>query len=239
MTTFVLVPGFWLGGWAWQEVADDLRGRGHEVHAVTLTGMGDQPRPDATLYTHIADVVTLLDTEDLHEVVLVGHSYGGVVVTGAADRAAHRLARIVYVDSGPLLDGMTHQDFDSPEDAERDAARVRDGFLPPPSFDELAEPLRVGLDPEGWAAVLRRAQGQPVGTYTTPLRLTGAARNLPRTAILCSFPLAVMRQLAEVSPVFAGMVGPEWTHHELPTGHWPMFSRPLDLAASLSATPAG
>ena len=108
-TTYVLVPGFWLGGWAWRPVTDALRARGHEVYPVTLTGLGERAHlatPDVDLDTHITDVANLLRYEDLRDVVLVGHSYGGLVVTGVADQLPDRVRQLVYVDTGPLPDGF-------------------------------------------------------------------------------------------------------------------------------------
>src|SRR4030088_1762028 len=110
MANFVLVPGFWLGGWAWQRVAKPLRAAGHEVYPVTLTGLGERVHlasPQVDLDTHICDVVNVIEYEDLHEVVLVGHSGGGSVVTGVSDRIPERLSQLVYLDSGPLPDGMS------------------------------------------------------------------------------------------------------------------------------------
>src|SRR5215468_5197315 len=127
MTTFVLVPGFWLGAWAWRPVTAALRGLGHEVYPLSLTGLGERAhlaRPDTDLDVHVADVVNLLRYEDLREVVLVGHSYGGSVVTVAADRATDRVAQLVYVDSGPLPDGVAQVEFNPPPERERSAALV-------------------------------------------------------------------------------------------------------------------
>src|SRR5512142_2314783 len=101
----VLVPGALLGGWVWRDVAAALRSRGHDVYPVTLTGLGERAHlatPEVDLETHIADVLGVLDYEDLHDAVLVGHSYSGVVVTGAADRRSERLNTVVYLDCSPL-----------------------------------------------------------------------------------------------------------------------------------------
>ena len=102
MATFVLVPGFWLGGWAWHDVAQALRLAGHDVYPVTLTGLGERVHlggPHVNLDTHITDVVNLLRYEDLRDVILVGHSYAAIVVNGAADQVPERIARLVFVDT--------------------------------------------------------------------------------------------------------------------------------------------
>ena len=98
MATYVLVGGAWLGAWAWQDVTRRLRGQGHDVYPLSLTGLGDRihlASPSVDLETHIADIVNTLESEDLHDVVLVAHSYSSVPVTGAADRAAERIAQLV------------------------------------------------------------------------------------------------------------------------------------------------
>src|SRR5947209_3013859 len=109
MATYVLVGGAWLGAWAWQDVTRRLRAQGHEVYPLSLTGLGDRVHlatRDVNLDTHIADIVNTLESEDLDEVVLLGHSYASVPITGAADRAASRIAKLVYLDTSPIPDGL-------------------------------------------------------------------------------------------------------------------------------------
>src|SRR5262245_38002118 len=123
MATFVLVPGFWLGGWAWRDVAEPLRAARHRVYPVTLTGLGERVhlgRPQVNLDTHLADVVNLLRYEQRHEGVLVGQSYAGTVIPvipvipGVADQVPERMARLVYVDTWPLPDGVAQIDLHPP-----------------------------------------------------------------------------------------------------------------------------
>src|SRR4051812_29929435 len=125
MTTYVLIPGFWLGGWAWESVTAELRAHGHDVYPVDLTGMGERAHlatAQVNLDTHVTDVLTLLRDEDLHDVVLVGHSYAGaVVITSVADQGADRIATLVFVDSGPLPDGMSQSEFAEPDEQQRTA----------------------------------------------------------------------------------------------------------------------
>ncbi|MDQ3694662.1 MAG: alpha/beta fold hydrolase [Chloroflexota bacterium] len=244
MATFVLVGGAWLGGWAWDEVTNKLRRAGHEVYPVTLTGLGeraDEATPEVGLETHIADIVTVIETNDLNNVVLVGHSYGGVPVTGASDRVAERIGRVVYVDSGPIPDGLAYIELDPSirDFIERKVVAEGDGWLLPPlSWDELETELGAGLSgiaPEMLAAARARMTPQPFKTYTEPLRLTNPEReSLPKVAILCSFPEAAVRGLiASGHPIGTMMAGPEWRFVELLTSHWPMWSRPDELAAVL------
>ena len=234
-TTFVLVPGFWLGGWAWRPVTDTLRARGHEVYPVTLTGLGERAhlaRPDVDLDTHITDVANLLRYEDLRDVVLVGHSYGGLVVTGVADQLPDRVRQLVYVDTGPLPDGFSNADFAPPEERARQEALVAggDGWrLPPPPWADLASGVD-GVSEETVNRLGQRSVAQPWKAATTPTRLTGAWEKLPRLGVLSSFSVEQTQAMASAVPMFAHMAGEQWRFVELPTWHWSMLSRPADLA---------
>lgn len=243
MKTFVLVPGFWLGGWAWRDVAATLRAAGNVVYPVTLTGLGERVHlagPAVNLDTHIADVVNLLRYEELHDVVLVGHSYAGTVITGVADRVPERIARLVYVDTAPLPDGVAQIEFNSPEARSRQERQVAEqgaGWrLPMPPWEELDEGAELdGLGPEERRLMRERAVAQPFGSVTQPIRLTNPAREqLPKTAIWCTLTVAQVQEwIATGGPMFSGLAVAGWQFVELPTGHWPMFSRPHDLAALL------
>ncbi|MFD1505638.1 alpha/beta hydrolase [Georgenia yuyongxinii] len=240
-TTYVLVPGFWLGAWVWRPVADSLSERGHVVHAVDLSGMGERAHlssPTTDLTTHIDEVVDLLEQQNLHDVVLVGHSYGALVTTGAADRVPERVARLVYVDSGPLPNGMAQADFEGPDArAANDDLVMTHGQgwkLPPPPWAALAAEV-PGVDDTAVAALVEGSQPQPWLTATQSVALTGAWQRLPRTGVLCSFSLAQLQQMAPHAPVFAHMVDGDWTYVELPTWHWPMMSRPAELAKVLES----
>ncbi|MFJ9947189.1 alpha/beta fold hydrolase [Kitasatospora sp. NPDC091207] len=240
MSTFVLVPGFWLGAWAWDDVARPLREAGHTVHAVTLTGMAERSGeggPEVGLEDHIADVTGLLTREDLWDVVLVAHSGGSTPVTGAADRMPERIGRVVYVDSGPVPDGAALGDLWEADHRARVMASLVDGRHPMPSWEEFAASgtSADGLDDATRAAVRERATDQPAATFTEPLRLTGAGAALPKALVSCSFPLEQVRaMIASGHPYFSQLGGPEWELRELPTGHWPMFSRPAETAAVLA-----
>ncbi|GAA2795561.1 alpha/beta hydrolase [Saccharopolyspora taberi] len=239
MSTFVLVPGFWLGAWAWEHVTGELRAAGHDVRPVTLTGLAeraDEATPEVDVETHVADIIAVLETDDLRDVVLVGHSGGSLPVACAADRVPERLRRVVHVDSGPLPAGMAQIDFHEPEERESVRERVRaegDGWkLPPPAFDPAVDPVE-GMTGEQLERIRARATPQPFGTATQPLRRPESPAPVPQSVITCTFPPEVVRQLSESGhPVFALMAGLDL--HHLPTGHWPMFSRPRDLAALLA-----
>jgi len=125
----VLVPGACLGGWVWQAVAGRLRAQGHDVYPVTLTGLGERvhlAHAGVDLETHITDVVNLLDYEALEDVVLVGHSYAGTVVTAVADRRAQRVNTVVYLDTSPLPNGTAIAAVQSPEQRERQQREVQE-----------------------------------------------------------------------------------------------------------------
>ncbi|MGI5169709.1 alpha/beta fold hydrolase [Spirillospora sp. CA-253888] len=242
MATFVLVPGFWLGAWAWERVTEELRAAGHEVHPVTLTGLAEragEATPEVDLDTHVADVLRVLEEGDLREVVLVGHSGGMLPVTGAADRVPERLARVVYVDSAPLPSGMAQHDFNEPEQraaVEKQVAEEGDGWLlPAPPFDAAADPDNHADMPEEMLAGIRaQVTPQPFATATQPLVRPDTVPDTPKTMVLNTIPRAAVEQMvAAGNPLFAALGGPEWSFRELPTGHWPMFSKPVDLARLL------
>lgn len=238
----VLVPGAWLGAWAWRDVAARLRELGHaDVYPVTLTGLAERVHlgdERVDLETHIADVVNLLDVEDLRSVILVGHSYGGVVVTGVADRRPERLDTVVYLDTRPLPDGTAVVDVQPPEVVERQRQEVAergDGWRWPLADRELLQSgvlgSTAGLEDRHFRLLEERATAQPYATFTTPLRLEhDAPPGVRRAAVLCSgggLDLATIRALiAEGDPRTAVFADGDWQLRELPTGHWPMLSMP-------------
>ncbi|SFK49157.1 Pimeloyl-ACP methyl ester carboxylesterase [Amycolatopsis sacchari] len=234
MATYVLVPGFWLGARAWRSVTADLRGRGHDVHPLSLTGLGERAhlaRPDTDLETHITDVLELIRYEDLHDVVLVGHSYAGAaVIPAVADRLPDRIGKLVFVDTGPLPDGMSQAEFAPPDQQAHDAELVRtegDGWrLPPPAWREVAPGLPV-------EELERQSAPQPWATATTPVRLGGDWEKVPRLHVLCSFTVEQVHAMADSVPAFQHMREGGWTHRDLPGSHWPMLDRPGELAAIL------
>jgi pimeloyl-ACP methyl ester carboxylesterase len=244
----VLVPGACLGGWAWRDVAARLRSLGHEVFPVTLTGLGERAHlanERVDLETHIADVVGVLDYEDLHDAVLVGHSYAGIVVTGAADRRPERLGAVVYLDTAPLPDGTAIADVQSSEQRELQRTAVEregDGWRwPVPDRDTLARGLfgsTAGLEGRHFATIERRGTPQPFATFTAPLRLAHARPpGVRRAAVFCTeggMTVAAVRALLEQGdPRAALFADADWDLRELATGHWAMFSAPEQLAATL------
>ncbi len=245
MATFVLVPGMWLGGWAWRDVAETLRAAGHSVYPVTLTGLGERVHlggPQVTLDTHIADVVNLLRYEEVHDVVLAGHSYAGTVITGVADQVPERIRRLIYVDTWPFPNGVAQIDLNPPEARqaqEQQVAATGAGWrLPLPSWEELNQGNELrGLGEAERHLMRERAVDQPFGTLTQPIRLINPAREaLPKTAIWCSLTVGEVQKLIATYPaVCSELAKPGWQFVELPTGHWPMFSRPRELGELLGS----
>ena len=218
---FVLVHGGFHGGWCWRKVRPLLVRAGHEVHTPSLTGLGDRAHllsPSIDLETHVRDVAAVLESEDLREVVLVGHSYGGVVVTGAADRAPERVARLVLVDSPTPAPGKSYLD--------------------------LVPALQSWVDSEGWslpawgpeafgvteaadiAFMAARLTPHPAATLKQPLALGGRFTALPRTHVMASEsdPAEALRSHA------AG-----WTVRVVRGPHDLMIVRPGPLAQELLA----
>jgi pimeloyl-ACP methyl ester carboxylesterase len=221
----VLVHGAWGGAWIWRRVLPALRAGGHEVHAVTLTGDGERAhlrRPEISLQTHIDDVVGLIEAEELREVVLVGHSYGGMVITGAASalmqRDSQRVRRLVYVDAMVPLPGEGWGDAHSPETVavRRAAAAANDNALPPP------DPADFGIGGADRDWLLRRQVPHPFGMYRVPLEYDGnSLARLPRLFVDCNQPayptIDAMRQRVRELP--------GWQVVEMPTGHFPMVTQ--------------
>ena len=215
MATFVIVHGAWGGGWAWRTVRNQLRAASHEVFTPTLTGLGERShlgRPETNLDTHIQDIVNVLEYEDLTNVILAGHSYAGMVITGAADRAASRLRHLVYLDAFVPSDGQSLLDLLSPEAraAREKQTNLVDGWRIPPG------PLAPDTPSEIVKWAMARRGPQPLQTYAQPVRLTGAATNLPRTYVHCTY--------KPDGDVFAESArqareNATWSFHSLPTGH--------------------
>lgn len=220
----------WLGAWAWDAVAEPLRRAGHEVHAVTLAGVAERAPEAASgevdLDRHVADIVGLIEREDLRDVVLVGHSYGGVPARVVADRTPERVARVVYVDSGPLPDGVSQADV---------GGRPEGATVPPPSWDPADDPTNnAGLDAATVALLHERATAHPAGSATQPVRLRKPEQP-PTDLVLTTLPIDAVRAMIDGNdPFFTGLDRRDYRLHELPTGHYPMFSRPAELAELLA-----
>jgi pimeloyl-ACP methyl ester carboxylesterase len=227
---FVLVHGAWHGGWCWAKVARLLRDAGHEVYTPTLTGLGERAhlaRPEVDLELHIQDVVAMLEAEELRGVTLVGHSYGGMVVTGVAARAgAGRIGQLVYLDAFVPEAGKALLDYVGPRaDAMREAVRTQgEGWKLPPF-----PPERFGVTSQRDTEWLtKHLVPQPFRTFEQPLPAAGGER-LKRTYVYCSKPATgAFDQFAERL-----RDDRKWTFHDLKTGHDAMVTAPGDVAKIL------
>jgi pimeloyl-ACP methyl ester carboxylesterase len=230
MATFVLVHGAWHGGWCWRRVATPLRAAGHEVLTPTLTGLGERAhlaQPSVDLETHVQDVLAVLEYEAVADAVLVGHSYGGVVGTVVADRAAARLARLVYLDAPVPRDGQCGLDLVAPAAAAdfRARAQAGDGWRMAPNT-----PAALGLvAPADVAWAAPRLTPQPLATFAQPARLTGAVERVPRAYIFC----APARPGSRLPDFAAQARAAGWAYHEVATGHDAMISAPDAVVAAL------
>jgi pimeloyl-ACP methyl ester carboxylesterase len=232
MATFVLVHGSNGGGWVWHRLRPLLRAAGHEVYTPTLTGLADRSHLLAcgvNLTTHITDVANLLVYEDLTEVVLVGNSYAGMVITGVAARAPERLKLLVYMDAYAPADGQSQFDLLPAETrAARQAEAAAHGgaTLPPP-------PAIFGVtDPALAQWITARTTPHPLATYTEPVpRGMAESADVSRVYIHCTGNPATTPDLFASSATKARANG--WPVHELAAGHLAMLTAPRELAALL------
>jgi len=234
----VLVHGAWHGGWCWSRVAARLRATGHPVYTPTLTGLGDRRHllsPQVNLDTHIDDIVNLLAWEELEDVVLVGHSYAGIVISGVADRARERLGQLVFLDALLLEPGKSlFSDF-PPAVVEQRLRTIREtgaGVGAAPALPPSAFGVKDAAD-AAW--VQRRMTPQPIGTYLQALQLKAPLGNgLPKTYIECTGD-----PIATLEPTKARVrADPGWHVRTLATGHDAMVIAPgalSDLLRELAA----
>lgn len=228
MTNFVLVPGAWLGGWAWDDVALALRAEGHGVYPVTLSGVAERHGPDAGQQEHVDDIVAVIEGHDLRDVVLAGHSYSGIPAGQAAGRIGDRLRRVVYVDSNIPTDGKSFVDGWSAEGRAwvQEQLAASGGFWPPLTAEDYAD---QDLSDDTITLIVSRSTPHPGRAITEPAVLARPITELPTTYIKC-----LMDGATPSSDVAKHLESPTWDLVELPTGHWPMFSQPSALAKILS-----
>jgi pimeloyl-ACP methyl ester carboxylesterase len=240
MATFVLVHGAWHGAWCWRDLLPLLQQKGHRVHAPTLTGLGDRAHllsSNIQLQTHIDDVWMTLETEELFDVVLVVHSYAGMLGTAVADKAPERLRHLVYLDAvvpkpGESWSGVHSR---STRDARMASAKAHPhfAFAPPPA-------LAYGIEGEAAQWLERRQSPHPAGTYDAPLRFDPLrVASVRRTFISCTQPALVtidpMRKRVQDPGFWDGHWLPQSALLEMKTGHDPMISAPQALAEVLVA----
>ncbi|MBM7327595.1 alpha/beta hydrolase [Agrobacterium sp. S2] len=199
MATFILIAGGWQGGWVYQKVADIITGHGHMVVPITLSGLGETPAPSANLETHIGEVIDVVKSHS-DDLILVGQSYGGMIVSGVADAAPARIRSLVYVDAYVPDAGDSVWSLTTP--------RFRDIFIAGAKGDGLNCAAPANLDP--------RCRPQPIGTFLQSINLTGRWREVPRKVFVGAHGwegspfLDLYQRLSQ---------DPEWSTFSLNCGH--------------------
>ena len=232
MTTYVLCHGAWGGGWAWTRFAQILRGHGHEVFTPTYTGLGERAHlltPDIDLKTHIRDVLGVICCERLDDFVLVGHSYGGMVVTGVADQAWRKIRKLVYLDAFLPADGQSVEDLGGEERArgmQELADRAGDGWKVPRPEGSISP--KVADDDRRWLEEL--GAPQPLASFTQRLAIKGHHLNIAdKVYVLASEnPGSPFHAFADWT---RGREG--WTTRDLPTHHHLHLSMPEETVQIL------
>jgi pimeloyl-ACP methyl ester carboxylesterase len=235
MATFVLVHGAWRGSWVWKRVRRGLQALGHDVFTPTLTGVGERAHllsPQVNLDTHIDDVVNLIQWEELSDVVLCGHSYGGCVISGVAHRVADRIGALVYLDAFVLEDGQCVHDALPAEarDAQVDLARqFGDGWKVPPIPSEA---FNVNHADRAW--VDSQCTMHPLATFQQPLR-SGGGLKAPRNI---TFILATGFDNSPFPPFYDRARSQGWATMTIDCGHDVMLDRPEELTGALASVAA-
>lgn len=222
MTTFVLIHGAWHGAWCWQRVAQLLQSEGHTVHAPTLTGVGERSHlasPTNNLTTHITDVVNEIKWKELEDIVLVGHSYGGMVVTGVAERCSDRIAGIVYLDAFLPEDGQSLYDIVG------GAHDASEGMVEPlpAAFFAVNEKDRDWVD--------RMMTPQSEATFREQLQVTGALNTIAKK----TYVRALQGAIPPFATIYARLsADPAWHCLEIDCGHDVMIDEPEKIARILT-----
>ncbi|MEO1020844.1 MAG: alpha/beta hydrolase [Pseudomonadota bacterium] len=240
--TFVLVHGAWHGGWCWKHVKQALEADGHRVFAPTLSGLAERSHllnEPIGLDTHVQDIVSLIEGEDLRDIVLVGHSYGGMVVTGVADHLKDRIDHIVYLDAGtPTESGQSFLDYGPDSNPEGVAAALEQlSALAPDGIAMMPLPaIAFGIPAENVEAtrwVEENLTPHPLKTWTDPLPLeNGGSMGLARTFILCTSPPLENSSIGAAAQLIRN--DPSWNYLEMETGHDAMVLAPAETAGILA-----
>ncbi len=234
MTYFVLVPGAWLGAWAWNEVSPHLNAAGYDVTAATLSGLAerqDLPLDHIGQDTHVDDIVAIVEQAGLRDVVLVGHSYSGIPVGQAAARLRDRVSRVVYVDANIPHDGQSFIGAWSERGQEMVKQQIADngGYWPPPEESDFAG---QDLSDGAISKLIAGSTPHPGRTLTEPANLIAPLRDMPSTYIKC------LMDGDEPTEDVRHLLGSDmWKLKKIKTGHWPMLSQPEELAALLIDKP--
>lgn len=229
MATFLVAHGAWSSAFAWRKMRPLMRAAGHELWTPSLTGLGERVHlatPDVDLSLHIEDILQVLFHEDLRDVHLIGHSYGGMVATGVADRAPERLAQVIYLDAFVPQSGESVFDLSGAgrQRAIEAAKAAGEGWRIPPN----PLPPDTAADDVEW--MLPRRHMQPIKAFEERLTLSGAGASLPRTYIYCTRPGPgdVFRQFAD-----RFRSEPGWRYLELDASHNPHITMPEEFSRLL------
>jgi pimeloyl-ACP methyl ester carboxylesterase len=238
-STFLVAHGAWSAGWSWKKMHPLMQQANHRLVTPTYTGLGEREHlanPTNDLETHIKDMLGVIKYEDLHEIVLVGHSYGGMVATGVADRVPERISQLIYLDAFVPRNGQSLLDLNPPAARRRmeDSARQGDGWRVIPS------PTPPDTSPEDARWIAERRVAQSIKCFAMPLTLAHAEPAMPRSYVYCTRtpPGDPFRQFAERARVERG-----WRYFELDASHSPQITAPdalmallLTIAAPLAAS---
>ena len=237
--TYVLIHPAWFGGWCWKKLTPLLRAQGHEVFTPTLTGLGERAhlaRPEIGLEIHVRDIINVIEYEDLRNVILVGNSSGGMVITGAADHMPERIAHLVFLDAFVPTDGQSMLDVIPPDRRPALEAFVQkegDGWLlprfAPPPWEKLVIETWQVTEKADLDWILPRLCPTPFGHFKEPVkRKNPAAEKLPRTYIRTQWPHPGFDRYAGAASEAAG-----WQSRKIASSHLPYITHPSELAALL------
>lgn len=224
MATFVLVHGAWHGSWCWKKVRRSLQKQGHEVFTPTLTGVGERSHllsPGVDLSTHTLDVLNLIRWEELEDFVLCGHSYGGMVVSGVADRIPERIRSLVFLDAFVPEDGASLADY-----APVSGDEPIEGWKSPPITAET-----FGVNPADRAWVDRQCTVQSVACFREPVKLTGGLARINRVSYVYASGWAGGQSFFR--PFYDKAKARGWEACEVDSGHDVMLDRPDELTTLL------
>ena len=237
MSSFVLVPGAWHGSWCWKRVRRLLQQKGHDVYTPTLTGVGDRSHllsRDVNLETHIFDVVNLIKWEELTDIVLCGHSYGGCVITGVADRVPERIRSLVYLDAFVLEDGQSlaqHVPAEQYKMLFEGANTVGEGWKVPPIPGEV-----FNVNPQDLPWMNRQCTPQPVDCFRQRIKLTGSIQKVKNVTFILA---TGWNGNSPFPPFYEKAKAKGWKTLTVACGHDVMLDRPEELSRILVDAAAG
>ena len=222
-STFLVCHGAWSAGWAWKKMHPLMAAAGHRLVTPTQTGIGEREHlanPSIDLETHIQDILNVIRYEDLRDIVLIGHSYGGMVATGVADRARDRITQLIYLDAFVPDDGQSHLDLNEPARQRIQELAKAGGWRVPPN------PIPPDTSETDVAWLTERRVPQPIKCFEMPIKLRGGELTLPRSYIYATrvTPADTFRPFAE-----RAKSEPGWRYYELDASHSPNVTAPEAL----------